>query len=216
MQLISIESSRVILLFVAGRADGTPYLPDAAAALVERYRFVERPTKIEELTGERIHFGRGAFSGRQIEAFDIFSDGVIAEGKMPTEVLDEFLNDVIEWMEPTFGFKKIETHDISRTYDSNIIVQTDAKLLACIDAMSDLLKALSSSLHKANGMNHKFQSAGFSLAVDGADIAGLKPSPFRVERRAEIAFSKNLYFSAAPLPTKAHVEVLSRLEKLTR
>lgn len=216
MELVSIQGSKIILLFVAGRADGAPYLPEAAIALAERYRFGERPTEIKELIGEKIHFGHGEYSGRQIESFDIFSDGVIVSGKMPTEVLDEFLDDVIGWMEPTLGLKRYETHEINKTYESSLVLQSEAKLLGLLDTASELQKVLSGLLNKATGMTHKFQSAGFALAVDGAEIAGLKPTPFRVERRAEISFSKNFYFSIAPLPTKAHLELLSKLEKLAR
>ena len=60
----------------------------------------------------------------------------------------------------------------------------------------------------------RFHPGGIALAADHAEIAGLKPVAFRLERRGEIAYSENLYASLAPLPTNAHLALLTKLEKL--
>ena len=151
MELIGIDYSKVIVLFLAGRAEGSPYLPEAAASLVDRYQFAEHPTEIKDMVGERIHFGQGLFRGSPIEKFDIFTDGVIVVSKTTTEVLDEFLEDVIRWMEPTLGLKHIETHDVSKSYESNIMVRSSSRVLSCLEVTGDVQKALSDGLKRATG-----------------------------------------------------------------
>jgi hypothetical protein len=214
VELIGIESSKIIALFLAGRAEGAPYMPEAVASLVERYRFDEYPKSVTDMTGERVHFGHGLHRGKPIEQFDIFADGVIVNGKISTEILDDFLDDVIRWMEPTLGIKRIETHDINKIYESNIAVRSSVNLLSAMDGFSEIYSALTDGLRIASGITQKFQEFGIALAVDHSKIAGLKPAPFRLERRGELAFSKGLYGSVAPLPTKAHMAILHKIEKL--
>ena len=50
------------------------------------------------------------------------------------------------------------------------------------------------------------------LGIADASQIGLKPSPFSIERRVNTPFSENTYFSAAPLGTFAHLELLQQFE----
>ena len=53
-----------------------------------------------------------------------------------------------------------------------------------------------------------------SAILIGADLSQLKigPSAFSIERRSETPFSENEYFSAAPLGTAEHLELISEVE----
>jgi hypothetical protein len=44
-------------------------------------------------------------------------------------------------------------------------------------------------------------------------MSKLAPGYFSIERRAEVPFRDNKYFSSAPLPTQDHVAILQEIEK---
>ena len=144
----------------------------------------------------------------------MFSDGVVVASKVDSDVIDEFLSDVTDWMVSTIGYKRVETHDISKIYESDVVFRATTNILKCLDVLGEIQTLITTQLKKANSMSYKLNPVGFALAVDNTLIPGLKPSVFRVERKADIAFDKNLFVSRAPLPTKAHLAVLNALEKL--
>jgi hypothetical protein len=55
---------------------------------------------------------------------------------------------------------------------------------------------------------------GIAFSADYSLIPGMKPAPFRLERRAGLGFDTNLYVSQAPLRTADHIKLLEQLEKL--
>ena len=61
-------------------------------------------------------------------------------------------------------------------------------------------------------LNH-IQLGGIGLHNDVPDGGMYKTSKFIFERREGEPFSRNLYFSTAPLRTKDHLELLALLEK---
>lgn len=76
MHLVSIENTRLIELFIAGRPEGQLPAMRAIPLLIERYKFRGFPTKLDEI-GESIKFAHGEFEEKPIEAFDIHRDGVV-------------------------------------------------------------------------------------------------------------------------------------------
>jgi hypothetical protein len=214
LNLLSVESSRLTSLFLASRPQGQPPIPGGFAELVKRYSFAGFPTKLDELDSTRVAFRLGSFEGIGIDALEIYPDGVIVSAKAPTDVLDAFLNDLTQWMESALGLKRIETQAINRNYESSILVQSDVNILKHLDALKPVRDLVSKSLHAAVGLELEFESFGISLAADHSRIAGMKPIPFRVERRAGIPFENNYFLSAAPLRTADHLKVLEKIERL--
>lgn len=215
MELIGFENTQLTALFLASRVEGAPYLPRAAAALVERYSFSSFPIKLEELSGERVSFRHGLFQDAAIETFDIYRDGIIVASKSPSELLDAFVVDVCTWMETAIGLKRIETHDINKNYESYLIVHSEAALLKTLDGLAAIQDLIARCLKSANGLEVKFHPVSFALSPDQTLISQMRPIPFRLERRAGVSFETNYYYSCAPLPTKDHLKVLERLEKLS-
>jgi hypothetical protein len=215
MDLKGIENTRITRLFAASRPQGQLYLPHAATAFIGRYRFAGYPTKIEELSADRVSFKHGLFEDVAIESVDIYGDGIVVASKAPSELLDAFLNDLSGWMESALGLKKIETHAINRTYESYVVVQSAAPLLKTLDALSSIGTAVGQALKQSNGVDAPFQPVALALSPDLTELTAMKPIPFRVERRSGLAFNTNFYYSCAPLPTAEHIKILERLEKLS-
>jgi hypothetical protein len=121
MELIGIENTLITRLFIATRPEGSPYLPNAISAFVDRYKFVESPTTIAQMTADRISFKHGSYEGAAFN-LDVFSDGIIVASKSPSALLDAIVDDVTGWMETAVGLRKIETHEIKKSYESYLVV----------------------------------------------------------------------------------------------
>jgi hypothetical protein len=212
VELIAVELSRLVSLFLARRLAGQLYLPTACRAFVERYRFSAFPESVEQMAKEPMNFGHGLFGDVAIESFEIYSDGVVIVSRSPTDVLDEFLADVTNWCKSELGLDRIETHTVSRIYESHLLFRSDQEILRSLVPLADIGRLLSSGLKKVSNQDVKFEPFGVSLASDQSTVTGLRPIAFRVERKAGIEFSRNYYISSAPLRTKEHIALLKKLE----
>lgn len=217
LELVGIENSSLTALFLATRPDGQPHLPRAFGELIKRYSFVGFPTKVEELEAAKITFRQGVFKDVNITSLDLYGDGMVFTAKAPTNLLDALLVDLCEWMETTFGLKRVETHAINRSYESNVLIKSDAKLLKALDVLRPIQEFVSRAVKDTMGVDTKYVPFGISLAADHAELpSGLKPVAFRLERRAAFAFDTNFYVSTAPLRTQDHLKLLEKLEKMVQ
>lgn len=211
MELIAVENSRLVNLFLARRLVGQLYLPEACQALVHRYKFAGFPQSLEQMNAVPVAFSHGKFADTAIEDFNIFGDGVSISARAPTDALDDFLADVTTWSKSELGLDRIESHSVSKIYESHVVFRTKHNILRAVAAYTDVAKQISAGLKKATNQLAVFEPFGFTLAADSAEIHGLKPIPFRLERKSGIEFPLNYYYSSAPLRTKEHLAVLQKL-----
>lgn len=215
MDVIGHDTSSLTALFLASRSpQGQLPLARAMGELIKRYGFAGFPTNVQQLEASRVEFRQGVFNDVGIESLSIYGDGIVVTSKSPTDILDAFLADVTEWMESAFGLKRVETHDINRAYESGLLVRSEAKLLGALEALAPIQEMIAKSVKAAMGLEAKLEPFGIAFAVDQTLIAGMKPNPFRLERRAGVGFDTNYYVSQAPMRTVDHIKLLERLEKL--
>ncbi|MCY4283708.1 MAG: hypothetical protein OXC25_13760 [Thiotrichales bacterium] len=214
MKLLAIEMSRVTALFRLTRRSGQPYMPHIVAQVEERYRFGSAPHSIEELGGNRAEFGHGLFNGNAIEALEIYNDGIIVTSRSDTNFIDEFIVDLTAWLESEHDYCMIETHTVSKMYESILLVETDRDIFQPLDTYSKIFRMIEKALQDSCGLEIAYQNFGFALSADQTRNSALKPIPFRFERKEGIDFSRHNFFTTAPLKTKQHLEILSRLEQL--
>ncbi len=213
---MSFEYSRLIVLGQLTRSVGQLYLPEAAAFLSGRYGFTEYPKDpAEQLKKEVIEFRHGKFNDVAVD-ISLYNDGIIVGSKSQTDLLDSFFQDVTDWARDTLGVILTKTQKVSIMYESTLVVssQRDVLELAMGQPMRSIGSMISSRLAAVSNLNVEFSAYGMLLAPDLLHIPGMKPNPFRLERRAGTDFSLNRYYSAAPLRTKDHLEVLNEIERL--
>ena len=215
MKLLAIEMSRVTALFRMARPSGQPYLPHVAAQLVERYHFGGAPHSFEDLGGNKVEFKHGLFEGIAIETLDLYNDGIIVASRSDSDFIDQFINDLGWWLEKNFGLSVIETHTISKMYDSTLLVETDRNIFQPLDAYASILRAIENALQDSSGLEISYHTFGVSLSADQTQNSALKPAPFRFERKEGIEFSRHHFYTNAPLKTKQHLKVLEQMEQLT-
>lgn len=215
MDLIGYDTSSLTALFLAARPQGQLPLARSMGELVKRYNFTILP-KADQLEAQKVEFRQGQFGEVGIESFSLYNDGVVVTSKSPTDVLDAFLEDVCSWMESTLGLRRIETHAVNKAYESGVMVRSEARLLQVLDALAPIQETIAKSVKAAMGLETRFEPYGISLAVDTTLFSGMRPNPFRLERRAGLAFDTNYYVSQAPMRTADHIKLLEKLEKLAQ
>ena len=214
MKLLTIEMSRVTALFRMTRPSGQPYLPHIVTRKSERYRFGSAPDSINELESNRIEFRHGLFEGSAIEMLDVYNDGIIVRSRSDTDFLDEFIDDLVAWLENDHGLSVIETHTIGKLYDSTLLVETNRDAFKPFGAYAEVCPMFENELRDSSGLSVAYHNFGFALSADQTRDPALKPVPFRFERKEGIDVSQHQYLATAPLRTIRHLAILERLEQI--
>ncbi|MCY3879903.1 MAG: hypothetical protein OXF74_12085 [Rhodobacteraceae bacterium] len=216
MKLLAIEMSRVTVLFRATRPKGQAYLPLLAAKVAERYNFSSAPQTLADIKSPKVEFCHGLFKDCAVERFEVYNDGIIVTSCSDTDFIDAFIGDLVSWLKNEHGHAIIETHTVRRMYDSSLLVETDQDVFHPFELYTEILQLIEKSLEGSSGLNVNFQNFGFTFAADHTQISAMKPGHFRLERKEGIEFSRNQFYSTAPLRTKQHLDILERLEQLVQ
>ena len=211
MEFKAFEPSRVVLLTFATRKMGQIFLPDAIAALQQRYRFQIVPGATE-LGNEILSFKIGEMDGVGINEFSIYSDGVIVETRANTSFIDKFLSDVLDFAERELGIEETGIPPRERHYESHVVVSMDINPRKMLPIAKEAQSSLVRSLGEYGLRPFNFDFAAFSFATDATAYGGRKPIPFTLARRINVPFDAGIFFSSAPLATDDHLGLLERLE----
>ena len=214
MEMISVNKSSVLKLCLLTKVDGYIHTPALIDIVRTRFNFEQIPDKSDDLN-RGIEFLNGAIDGVTVEKLGLYSDGVILESRSPTKSLDLAFAELTAWAETDLGLKMIETHNISKLYESDITVHSDGNIVNLGRRIEKICKLLSAGLMKISNIDADPTSVGFSISPDINKLPGLKPSAFRVDRQAGADFARNLFRSGAPLTTDLHLELLQELETLS-
>jgi hypothetical protein len=213
MKLLSIESSRIIYLMQFHRPDGQLYLPDAVEKLVKRYSFVKAPSPDQALP---YTFTIGKFKNAQIAELSIYNDGFIVSSASDTDLVDEFIDDFLSWAIKEFGIIPLTAIKPEKFYESSIVVKSEVDLAATLKPQTEISNVLADAMKSAQ-ITAPITLSGFILDFNPKDFLG-KRKPFRVivDRRVNVPFSENIFYSQSPFRTRDHLKVLTSLERTAK
>ena len=217
MKLISTEHGQALLLFIAEEVRPTSgvYLPDVLSVIAERYSFVTLPN-IQDALREGAKFGQGRFvdKGRTIEikTMGLFSDGVLVTTYNTNDAIT-VLDDMMSWVTERFGFRQPLTLR-PRQLASSVIVEFKNSLDNALEAFQTLKTAFSGALHTHYGWSVEIETSRVVVACDPTKLPPQRTAELIIERRTGMPFSQNRYFSAAPLSTESHLDLLEGFERL--
>jgi hypothetical protein len=184
------------------------------AAIKDRYRFQEYPKTPEqanEYDAKGIVFMNGSFAVENhhytIVKATMFGDGIVVDSNVSTDFSEAFLADVLEFLSGQFELTYRPEMIHSKIYLSELVLQTDKdlhRLFAPLAAIKEKLDLLT---------GRDFQPAGFGFSVDPKASAS-QPAPFRFEREILKPFEQQRFYSAAPLRTSQHEDLLREMEAL--
>jgi hypothetical protein len=211
MELLAIESSRIVYLTQVFRPSGQLYFPDAVTKLVERYSFFKAPSPDQVLP---LTFSVGKFQDAQIAEFAIYNDGFIVSSASDTDLLDAFIDDLLSWSASEFGLIQMAPAKSEKFYESSVVVKATSNLSESLRPQNDLAATLAKALKSAK-ISAPLKLGGFIFDFDPSEFSG-KRKPFRlvVDRRVGVPFAENIFYSQAPFRTKDHLNVLRSLEEM--
>ena len=213
MDVLNVRAARAIWLVDARDLNprGLDILP-ALTGIRDRYRFQSYPRTIEdadESSAKGIAFAAGKLVFEEksyaLVKATMFSDGLVVETALSTDLSEAFLADVLEFLSSKYGLTYNPDMIHRRMYISELIVHSRKDL-------GRLFAPLAKTIEKLNLLTGKeFHPHGFGLSED---LGKLRPTAFRFEREADKLFSQGRYFSSAPLKTSQHIELLEEMESL--
>jgi hypothetical protein len=221
MKIIAFDSARLTVLFPLEEVsplDGAGSI-DIIDQVAMRYKFAKRPDLTlpkEELQKVGLKFEHGLYvhSDREanITSFTIFTDGVVIDAPT-TDDAELFWVDICQWLLADRKFRDFVTAP-RRRFVSQVIVEFDRPLSDLIRQFGLITQTLSDKLSEIYNTRVPMGLARIDLEFDhlGENSALVIPR-FVIERRKNIAFSRERYFCIAPLRTNDHLHVLGEIEK---
>jgi hypothetical protein len=216
MRLNSVLMSQAIrFLTTVSKRPRTHNMVQFARQLEGRYGFLQGPRTVNEYDMSKgIVFLRGIFAEDfVIDRFQAYENGVLCEMASPTSKCDEFLTDVLAWIEATFDVLLTEQPSPPRVYLSQVEVVLEKDMERIADKFEQLGKLIATKLNQMGHALPSYSLSGFRMQLDPT-LEIPKPPEFVLEKRAGKPYSEHIYYSAAPLPTERHLELLTEVESV--
>jgi hypothetical protein len=221
MKIIAFDSARFTVLFSLEEVsplDGAGSI-DNIDQVALRYKFSKRPDLTlprEELQKVGLKFEHGVYllnnRAADITAFTIFTDGVVIDAST-TDDAEYFWDDICQWLLAERKFRDFVTPP-RRRFVSQVIVEFDNPLSELIRQFGVIAQSLGDKLAEIYNKRVPMGLARIDLEFDNlAENSALVVPRFIIERRKNIAFSRERYFCVAPLRTNDHLHILEEIEK---
>lgn len=211
MELISITQARVVALIQAQQWDplGRALTLEALAKLGNRYTFTKTPTKLEEIDLQKgVELQEGRLGEIRIDRIIIFMNGIVVDTRSSTDDSEKVLKDIIDLAYEAFG---ATIRPARQTFASQLVFRSDMHLVALNPVLPKIADVLTQQT--SADMKHLFtyEPTAVLFNVDTAQ-AKTPPAMLSIERRVDVPFDENTYFSQAPLRTAEHFEILEAFE----
>ncbi len=215
MQITAIVLARVLAFVEVEELnpEGRAYYPDIVAALVRRFNFQVFPKKPEDFNEQTgILFTDGKFSEGTLDRVQIFTHGIVVDTRISTDVSERLLHETLEWAKSELGLHYAEGMIKRTAYVSQLTFESALKINKLNPILGKVGNFVASKLTKSIGQALDFEATGVIWNLDQT-ATKLAPGAFTIERRVEVPFRENKYFSAAPLSTGDHALILQEIEK---
>ena len=217
MKVVTTEGGRILDLVPLEefRPPQGVYLPDFVSAIAARYSFASVPSNLTEAAKSGAKFETGKFmldgSPVAIKELAVYSDGLICEAH-DTRFADLVLDDFLKWATDTFKLQE-RLSPVRRTYTSALVCIFEKSVEFGLGKLSTVCDLLSKALSDAYGWKYQYNLNRLAFTVDPMAIPHLRSTNFIIERRLQVPYSENRYFSIAPLKTEEHVKLLETIER---
>ena len=211
MKVTAINLARVLFLVPGGYEITTSgfWIPDVNKGLRERYEFLKVPQTLDEWAQDGGKFLNGRHGNIIISQLLLLSKGIGVDTKTNTDDCETVLRDVLTWAANNFGIN-LRLNPARMVFVSQITFVSDISL----NWLHPSLKMLADRAGPfANPVvpGSIYETAGVTIKVDDSNLK-TSPGAFTIERRIEVPFSENTYFSQAPMPTSEHQKALQDFE----
>lgn len=196
--------------------NGTVYYPEVVSALVERYGFLKFPQSLEDFDESKgIEFIGGRIGKHVIEKLMIYNSGIYIDTLADTSVSRAIWYELMDWAVGRFGIA-FSADMVSRAaYISQVTFHSDVPVLSVNPMFSRIAKRVTKEVGDNFKLDLEFEPSTIALSFDTLTtkfgVAG-----FSIQKREGVPFWENKYFSAAPLRTEVHLELLQEWENAVK
>lgn len=216
MQLSAVVLARVIYFIesIDLNPRGQAYYPDVIRSLVERYRFLGFPQKLEDFDETKgVTLTSGRFENRNVDKVVIYNWGLTLENTASTTDAEQLLDEALTWATQNLHLRYESSMIKRKAYVSHITFYSESSSLMSMNhALKAAADAISKSVLQHLKLPYTFEPSGVLVGIDPEEQR-IPVQRFTIERRDGIAFRENKYFSAAPVPTDLHLRVVEDFEK---
>jgi hypothetical protein len=214
MQLLSVPLARVLAFIEGGELNpqGSVFFPEIMPKLIERFEFQKYPQSYEETDEEKgVNFFDGRWNGTNVRKLTVFTGALVVDTSTSTEASERVLEEALTWGAQELGLTYKPGMIKRRQYISDIVFQSDIKILAVHSAFTNLQKSLTDASETYLWQRRQYELTHFGLDFDHT-MNPLQAVPFSIQRRGNVLFGENRYFSEAPLPTSVHAKLIEQFE----
>ena len=211
MELISINLARLVSFLEVQALD--PFGRTSELGVFNnvgsRYSFSKVPQTFAEIDLTKgVELIAGKLGDINIDKLAFYPKGIVIDTRSSTDDCLKVLHDLLSQARELFG----ATITPSR---QNLVSQIVFRSSLRLSLLNPLLQPVADQIEAAvsDGLRQSvmYEPTAVLWAPDLSQIK-LAPVVFSIERRADIPFSENTYFSSAPLGTNAHLEMLQKIE----
>jgi hypothetical protein len=213
VKLSAILQARVIAFFEV--VDLSPrnglFFPEVTKELVQRFNFQKYPQALDDWQNANgAQFTAGKIGPTTVDVMILFNNGIQIDTHAGTTESKRILEETLEWGKQRLGLSY--SPDIIKrwAYVSNLTFYSDVPILST-PPLSNLAQRTSSALSEIAGDSIVYEPINQTV---GHNTLALKygRAGFTIQRRLDIPFKDNKYFSEAPLPTEIHQDLLAKFE----
>lgn len=180
-------------------------------AFTEHYKFSKSPQTLEDFDSLKgIEFLSGKLNETNIERLTIFSGAIVVDTKSSTDDSDNVLQDALRWAADLVGLSS-PVRVVRKSYVSQLSFYSTLRLPALHPVLQRVVGQITESVSKNLGQPLPYELVSINFNFDQL-LTKFAPGPFTIERRQDVPFSENKYFSTAPLPTNEHLSLLEEFE----
>lgn len=220
MKLIGTEAGRVVQLVLPDevRPMRGLDLPTLFHKVAARYGFAKAPNTLEvfsQPSGAKFEHGRLTHPRISAEIaipeLSLFNDGVIATCA-DTDLADLLLNDFFSWaIESDLLRPPITSRP--RQYLSNLIVQFDRLPPDKLERAFRTAARFDAALNEEYGWRNTTTLGRLAFAADPQLLPQHRTAVFVLERRGNVPYEQNYFWSSIPLRLSSHLRLLEDAEQ---
>jgi len=215
MKLSSILQARVVALLPLEDLNphGELIAPNATKALLDKCGFLVYPQKIEDyIQPEKgIKYEVGAWDGLVIQQLLLFAGGIALDTNTSTRDSEKILTEMLAWAKDALNINYEPGMIKSKSLLSQVTFTCETPLNALNPVLASIADKITTSVASDIGFVFPYEANSISFGFDTAHIKQ-NAGRFTIERRADIPYSENKYFSSAPIHTDEHLALLEEFE----
>ena len=215
MQLSAILLSRAIAFFDVADTNqgGGLFFPDVIKGMIQRFNFQKYPRTMDEWSDSNgAVFTHGKSGEIVVDNFTIFRDGMQVDTHSNTSDSRQILEQTLVWAKEDLQISSVPP--LNRwAYLSGVTFFSNGRLLST-PPLDKLAERTSGALSEILGESIVYQPMTQTVGHDPLTRKHGRAA-FTIQRRLEVPFADNKYFSEAPLPTDLHLELLEQFERDT-